>query len=216
MKKKLALLFIALCSTTCFGQNLYNYYFSNAAEQLESRNYDKAAYFLDKGINMYPDSVNLYIIRAYNRHYQELPDSSIADLKRAKELGSNNALITMFLGLNYQDISEFELATVHYKEYLEIVPEDSNIVISLVTLLVDQGELSEAEQYALDYKEAYQNSYSSSMLLGLINHGRGSYQKAIEHFTDYIKRCNSRDPYGYLHRSYSYKGLVSGNNAQCR
>lgn len=211
MKAFLIIVSLTLSANFSAGQSLYDLYLSQGIEHVRSGEYDRASYYLDKGIKHYPDSSDLYTLRAYNRHYLNLPDSSIADLLKAEELGSKSEFIPKFLGLNYNEIGEFELAEEHYREYLKIVPGDSDILIGLVTLVLDREDFSEAEELTLDFKKAYPTAFVPAMLLGLISHKRELYLEAIEYFTEFIELTNGNDPYGYLHRSYSFKALGKFN-----
>jgi tetratricopeptide (TPR) repeat protein len=124
------------------------FYFLIGSAYLEMKEYDTGIEVLTKGLEDYPENVDIMQTLAHIYANAEKNDECINTLKRALEIEPNSATLQNFLGYLYADLNiHLDEAEVLIDKALAQEPENYAYLDSKGWLLFRKGKLKEAERF---------------------------------------------------------------------
>jgi tetratricopeptide (TPR) repeat protein len=201
-------LIILLMSLSYQGmtQNLYHYYGNIALQKYEARDFQGAISYMNRIINMYPDSTlphwsigDCYV--AMNNF-----EESIKHFNRALEMGDSSKLVLGSRGCAYRKLNQFDLAEVDFKTGVRLHPLETELFLNLGILYNELGRFEETK-LALDSLGSFSLGYYEGYFIrGFANQSLQHYEAAIEDYVQYIEK-DSRESWVQFELAECYKAL---------
>jgi serine/threonine protein kinase/Flp pilus assembly protein TadD len=167
-------------------------------------NHEKAAQFLTKIVQMYPQEKDAYLLLGmYYSSYQGAPAQGVQYLQKALELDPGFPEAINQLAYIYAARGDFEEAVKYLKRYAATQPGDPNPFDSMAEIYFKMGRLDEAiakYREALDVKPDFESSHSG---LAYIYALKEDFSTANRHVADVLALTDSQS-----RQAYAYCGVA--------
>jgi tetratricopeptide (TPR) repeat protein len=154
---------------------------------LQAANYDAAVNFGDQAIQLSPDFVSAYVIRAQAFNAQKKFDQAIDSLRQALVLAPESPELHCELGNAFLVQQQFDEAIRCYRRALALKPDWPEMHFNIAAALDDKGLPSEAiQEYgrALELRPSYADAHFN---LGVILAKQGRIDEASIHYREAIQ-----------------------------
>jgi tetratricopeptide (TPR) repeat protein len=111
-------------------------------------------------------------------------DAALDSLHTAETLAPESVDAQYFLGVTYERLAEHADALTHYKAAAELDPEDAQYVVAVAEVLIDSGQVDEAERYVLSRRQRFDHNPGVRQTLGHIALIQDDYARALTMFTE--------------------------------
>ncbi len=88
-------------------------------KQIDKMDYEKASAFLMENLRLFPNNAELKLLDAICLYHKLKFEESLAQLKKAKDLGLDSAELYQYIGMNYNAVSKDDLALENFKESIK-------------------------------------------------------------------------------------------------
>ena len=190
-----------------FDQNHQKALFKLAKHELIKRQHEASHFYIDKGLEAYPENLELISLKAQNYYHQQYYNEAKLWFKKLVDLGESSEFIHEKLSMLYSEFGEWDKAIEERKKALKYNPLNARGIFVLGTYYEGLQNYQQAELY---YKKALQLQdqpldYEYQKLGYVLNRQQkhpeaiAAYQKAVkENPDDYAARfyvLTSKDAY---------------------
>jgi tetratricopeptide (TPR) repeat protein len=144
----------------------------------------KAQERIDRSLAINPDVARSHVLRGRILLETGAMDEALDSLHRAEALAPDNEDAQYFLGVTYERLVEREHAVEHYKKAADIDQQDAQYVVAVAEVLVDMGEVDQAEEYILGRRARFEHNAGVRQTQGHIALIKNDNQKALEMFSE--------------------------------
>lgn len=188
------------------AQSLYDYYASMASQKIELNDFEGAEYFINKGIERYPDSIQFYLQAGSNYYFLKQFGKSVINFSKAIDMGYNDPLVFRNRGASLHMMGKLDSAAIDYNHYLDYFPNDKIMHLKIGLLELNRGNLETAKQHVIPYYNQVPNISSGYLTLGEVYQLQEDYDSSIVVYSELIK-TDSTNIQGYIGRAKSYEYL---------
>jgi len=108
---------------------------------------EKAMAVLDMMIDLNPDDISLYYLRAQLEIPQNKLALALADYRKIQEIDPQRREILFQIAETYREMGELSKSEQNYREYMSAFPKDTEPLLALGNLKRDQGEHNQAKEF---------------------------------------------------------------------
>ncbi|RNC87727.1 MAG: tetratricopeptide repeat protein [Winogradskyella sp.] len=162
--------------------------FKIAKHHLIKRNHTISHKYINKGLESYPDNVELISLKAQNYYYQDYMEETITWFKRLIDLGESSEFIHEKLSITYGKNSDYEDAIFHRKKVLQFNPYDATSMYLIGTYYERLNNFEKAEEYITKSLKLMDTPLSKEYSqLGVVLNRQKKYPQAIKAFQKALK-----------------------------
>ncbi|MDO1501761.1 tetratricopeptide repeat protein [Winogradskyella maritima] len=155
---------------------------------LVKRNHEASHRYIDKGLESYPNNLELISLKAQNFYHQQYYTNAIPWFERLIENGERSEMIHELLSVCYSENSDYEPAIEQRKLALAYNPRNSASLYVIGSWYQRLGDFANAEKYMsqaialqdVPLNEEYRN-------LGTVYNRQKKYKEAIKAFQTALK-----------------------------
>ena len=159
-----------------------------ARHYLVKRKHTLSHQYIGKGLESYPDNLQLLGFRAQNYYYQHYYDKAIASFNKLLDMGESSEFIHEKLSLSYAENSDYQKAIYHRKEALKFNPLDAKAMYVIGTYYNKLQYFDKAEEYIRKALNLMDQPLSQEYTqLGRMLNRQKKYEDAIKAFNKALK-----------------------------
>lgn len=159
-----------------------------AKHHLIKRNHQISHRYIDKGLESYPNNVELISLKAQNYYHQDYLNEAKLWFKKLLELGEESEFIHEKLSILYAKNSDYEDAIFHRKKVLRYNPYDATSMYVIGTYYQKLQDFKKAEEYisqSLKLQDVPLNV--EYRVLGTVLNRQKKHQEAVKAFQKALK-----------------------------
>jgi tetratricopeptide (TPR) repeat protein len=162
--------------------------FKIAKHHLIKRNHQISHRYIDKGLESYPENVELISLKAQNYYHQDYQNEAKLWFKKLLEIGEESEFIHEKLSILYAKNSDYEDAIFHRKKVLNYNPYDATSIYLIGTYYERLKDFEKAEEYISKSLKLQDVSLNAEYVqLGRVLNRQKKHKAAISAFQKAIK-----------------------------
>lgn len=156
--------------------------FDMSQQQFLAGDLDKARRSIENSISMNDKVARSHILRGRIMIEQGALETALGSLNDAIKLEGDHAEAHYYKGIIFERFNQFDNAMEAYDAALEAEPANAQYLLASAEMLIDQGQIDEAEARLLSGRRDFAHNAGVRQTLGHIASIRGDHRLAAEYY----------------------------------